>query len=198
MKNKRTFVGLFVILALLCLGIGYAAISKTLIISGGVATGAAEDLADNFILYFTKVEVNTDSANGATVTANVNEAEKSLSTSFSIKDMNKVGSTVVLTYTVKNASEDLYANSPTIYLNTVAVNANEAITAEKVGVFTPCFAITVTPNMVNGNGAPGQADPQSEHTITIVVEMTNSPLSEINYTFLLDFVYEASQIPYTS
>ena len=193
MKNKKTFVGLFVIIALLCLGIGYAAISKTLIIDGGVATGAAEDLADNFILYFTKVEVNTDSANGATVTANVNEAEKSLSTSFSIKNMNKVGSTVVLTYTVKNASEDLYANSPTIYLNSVAVNANEAITAEKVGVFTPCFAITVTPNMVNG-----QAAPNSTHTITIIIQMTSTPLDETMYDFELSFVYEASQIPYTS
>ena len=197
MKNKRTFVGLFVILALLCLGIGYAAISKTLTINGGVATGEAKDLADNFILYFSKVEVNTDSAKGATVTANVNEAEKSLSTSFSIKNMNKVGSTVVLTYTVKNASEDLYANSPTIYLNTVAVNANEAITAEKVGVFTPCFAITVTPNMVNGNGAPGQADPQSEHTITIVVEMTNSPLEKVDYEFAFYFVYDACDLAYS-
>ena len=32
MKNKKTFVGLFVILALLCLGIGYAAVSKNLVI----------------------------------------------------------------------------------------------------------------------------------------------------------------------
>ena len=52
MRNKRTFVGLFVILALLCLGIGYAAISKTLTINGGVGTGDSEDLQDNFIVYF--------------------------------------------------------------------------------------------------------------------------------------------------
>ena len=76
MKNKRTFVGLFVILALLCLGIGYAAISKTLTINGGVSTGEAEDLADNFIVYFSKVEANTDLAEGVTVTANVDAAAK--------------------------------------------------------------------------------------------------------------------------
>ena len=76
MKNKRTFVGLFVILALLCLGIGYAAISKTLTINGGVATGETTDLYDNFIVYFSKVEVNTDSAKGATVTAKVEKHGK--------------------------------------------------------------------------------------------------------------------------
>ena len=69
MKNKKYLVSLFVLVALLCLGIGYAAISKTLIIEGGVATGEATDLAGNFIVYFSKVEVNTTSAEGATVTA---------------------------------------------------------------------------------------------------------------------------------
>lgn len=187
MKNKRTFVGLFVILALLCLGIGYAAISKTLLIEGGVATGEATDLAGNFIVYFSKVDVNTDSAKGATVTANVDPAAKSLETTLKIENMSIVGSKVVLTYTVKNDSVDLYANSPTILYNGTTVNANEAITIAKVGTISPFFAITVTPNMVNG-----QAAPKTTHTITIVVEMIGTPVSETSFTFDLDFVYEAT------
>ena len=197
MKNKRTFVGLFVILALLCLGIGYAAISKTLTINGGVATGEAKDLADNFILYFTKVDIDTTLAEGTTVTANVNPAAESLSTIFKIENMNKVGSKVVLTYTVNNDSEDLYANGPTIYFNDNLVNANEAIPVGEVYQADPHFKITITPNIVNNLGVSGQANPKSTHTITIVVEMTNSPLEKTNYDFELSLAYEAHYMAYS-
>lgn len=53
MRNKKTFVGLFVILALLCLGIGYAAVSKTLTITGS-ASGLVKD--DHFVVQFTETE----------------------------------------------------------------------------------------------------------------------------------------------
>ena len=197
MKNKKTLAGLFVILALLCLGIGYAAISKTLTINGGVATGEAEDLADNFIVYFSKVETNTDLAEGVTVTANVDAAAKSLTTSFGIENMNKVGSKVVLTYTVNNDSTDLYANGPTIYFNGNQVSANEALSVGEVYLADPHFTITVTPNIVNNLGVSGQAAPQSTHTITIVVEMTNSPLSAKTYNFEFTLVYDACEMAYT-
>ena len=197
MKNKRIFVGLLVILALLCLGIGYAAISKTLTINGGVATGETEDLYENFIVYFSKVDVDTTLADGATVTANVSAAAKSLETTFSIQNMNKVGSKVVLTYTVNNDSEDLYANGPTIYFNDNLVYANEAIAVGEVYQADPHFKITITPNIVNHIGASGQADPKSTHTITIVVEMTNSPLEKTNYDFELSLAYEAHYMAYT-
>ena len=197
MKNKRTFVGLFVILALLCLGIGYAAISKTLTINGGVATGETTDLYDNFIVYFSKVEVNTNSAKGATVTANVDATAKSLETTFKIENMNTVGSKVVLTYTVNNDSEDLYANGPTIYFNDNLVNANEAIPVGEVYQADPHFKITITPNIVNNLGVSGQANPKSTHTITIVVEMTNSPLEKTNYDFELSLAYEAHYMAYS-
>ena len=53
MRNKKTFVGLFVILALLCLGIGYAAVSRTLTITGS-ASGLIND--DHFVVQFTETE----------------------------------------------------------------------------------------------------------------------------------------------
>lgn len=198
MKNKRTFVGLFVILALLCLGIGYAAISKTLTINGGVATGEEEDLYDNFIIYFSKVDIDTTLAEGVTVTANVDASKKSLETTFSITNMNKVGSKVVLTYTVNNDSEDLYANGPTIYFNDNLVNANEAIPVGEVYQADPHFKITITPNISNSLHVAGQADPKSTHTITIVVEMTNSPLEKTNYDFELSLAYVAHYMAFTS
>ena len=192
MKNKKYLVSLFVLVALLCLGIGYAAISKTLTINGGVATGEAKDLADNFILYFTKVDIDTTLAEGTTVTANVNPAAESLSTIFKIENMNKVGSKVVLIYTVKNASEDLYANSPKIMFKGSEVSANEVIPVGEVYQADPHFTIKVTPNMVNG-----QAAPNSTHTITIEVEMTNSPLEKVGYDFTFYLVYDACEMAYS-
>ena len=181
MKNKKYLVSLFVLVALLCLGIGYAAISETLRISGGVQTGDADDLNENFIVYFSKVDVDTTLAEGATVTTDLDPAAKTTMTSFSIKNMNKVGSEVVLTYTVKNDSVDLYANSPTIYIKTDKVEADE------VYFLGSYFTISITPIMVKG-----QAAPQSTHTITIVVEMTKTPLDKEDYDFELAFVYQAA------
>ena len=192
MKNKRTFVGLLVILALLCLGIGYAAISRTLYIEGGVATGETTDLYDNFIVYFSKVEVNTDSAKGATVTANLDPAAKSTAATFSIQNMSKVGSKVVLTYTVNNDSEDLYANGPKISFGGQQISANQKVSVGEVSGADPYFTITVTPNLANG-----QAAPKSTHTITIVVEMTNSPLKKWNGEFAFYFVYDACDLAYS-
>ncbi len=198
MKNKKILISLVVFVALLCLGIGYAAISRTLIIGGGVKTGEAEDLSDNFIVYFSKVETNTDLANGATVAAEVEAAAKSLYTTFYIENMNKVGSKVVLTYTVTNDSEDLYANGPTIFFNGNEVNANQALSVGTVTGVDPYFTIKVTPNIVNGSGVSGQADPKSEHTITIEVEMTNSPLEKSDFEFQIFLQYEAGNLGYSS
>ena len=197
MKNKRTFVGLFVILALLCLGIGYAAISKTLVIHGGIQTGDTSQLSGNFIVYFSKVEVDTTLAEGATVIANVDPAIKTANTTFTIQNMNKVGSKVVLTYTVQNDSEDLYADGPTIHFGGQQVSANEKISVGEVPQADPEFTVTVTPNIVNHMGISGQASPKTSHTITIVVEMTNSPLVQTSHSFELCLIYDANTIPYS-
>lgn len=45
-KNRKLYVSLLVIVCLLCLGIGYAALSGELIIGGTIATGSADDLGN--------------------------------------------------------------------------------------------------------------------------------------------------------
>ena len=197
MKNKKILISLVVFVALLCLGIGYAAISKTLVIHGGIQTGDTSQLSGNFIVYFSKVEVDTTLAEGATVIANVDPAIKTANTTFTIQNMNKVGSKVVLTYTVQNDSEDLYADGPTILFRGVEVNANEKIPVGEVPQADPHFTVTVTPNIVNHMGISGQASPKTSHTITIVVEMTNSPLKKWNGEFAFYFVYDACDLAYS-
>ena len=201
MKNKRTFVGLFVILALLCLGIGYAAISKTLTINGGVSTGDETALEDNFIVYFAAVSTDTSSAKNVTVDATVNAAEKSTSTSFAISNMNIVGSKVILTYTIKNDSNDLYAFVEKVRIGITGLDG-ENITEVTNG----------TPVKLGENGRGqgyfnvtmnwesfAQLDPKGgTTTLTVTVEMINSPINAFTGAFNIYFDCYANTFGYTS
>lgn len=124
MKNRKTLAGLFVILALLCLGIGYAAISKTLTINGGVATGDEESLKSNFVVYFSNVDVIAK-PDGVAVDASVDKDAKTLETTFDITNMSGYGSEVKLEYTITNDSPDLYANFAGYAVSLNLSNGNE-------------------------------------------------------------------------
>lgn len=54
-KNRKFYVGLLIFVALLCMGIGYAAITGTLVINGTISTADADDLG-NLGVYFTAAE----------------------------------------------------------------------------------------------------------------------------------------------
>jgi hypothetical protein len=201
MKNKRTFVGLFVILALLCLGIGYAAISKTLTINGGVSTGDETALEDNFVVYFAAVSTDTSSAENVTVDATVNAAEKSTSTSFEIENMNIVGSKVILTYTIKNDSNDLYAFVEKVRIgitgldgeNITEVTNGTPVKLGENGRGQGYFNVTM-------NWEPfAQLDPKGgTTTLTVTVEMINSPINAFTSAFNIYFDCYANTFGYTS
>ena len=197
MRNKRTFVGLFVILALLCLGIGYAAISKTLTINGGVGTGDSEDLQDNFIVYFSDVTVDQTTAPDAVVTAEVDPSEKSLTTSFKIENMNVVDSKIILTYTIKNDSTDLYANGPKIKFNNTEFPYGSGIPVGEVYLEDPHFTVTIV-STEDSRGIHHQIVPGQTHQVIVTIEMTNCPLDTVEYSFNITLLYEAGTMAYTS
>lgn len=209
MKNRKTLAGLFVILALLCLGIGYAAISKTLTINGGVSTGDETALEDNFVVYFAAVSTDTSSAENVTVNATVNAAEKSTSTSFGIENMNIVGSKVILTYTIKNDSNDLYA-----FVQKVRIGMTEMVytdgsyqTMENIKEVTNGSPVKLGEN---GRGQGyfnvtmdweqfAQLDPKGgTTTLTVTIEMINSPISAFTGAFNIYFDCNANTFGYTS
>lgn len=109
MRNKKTFVGLFVILALLCLGIGYAAISQQLSVTGKITTGNEDDLAENFEVYFSDKSVASKTSDIKDATIEI--AADKLSANFLVSGMSQENSEVVFTLTVKNDSGDFFATS---------------------------------------------------------------------------------------
>ena len=132
MKNKKFLTGLFVLLMILCLGIGYAVVTKDFNIFGTVTTQGAdidpsnpgtnpdELLDQNFLVKFdtTKTEAyvfsntkNTSKVfNLAKTTCTVKyDTDNDRNATIDVKGLAELGDTVVVTFTVVNESADLKA-----------------------------------------------------------------------------------------
>ena len=116
MKNKKFLMGLFVIVALLCLGIGYAAVTKTLTINGTISTGEItdNDIKHDFIVEFDQTAgkynvVETPVNAGNTDLTGSVTFENELTAIINVEGMKNVGDKVVFTLTVVNKSADLMA-----------------------------------------------------------------------------------------
>ena len=108
MKKKGTFVGLAIVIAILLLGIGYAAVSHVTLTINGSAKATPSD--NNF-----KVVITNDPTPKAVVNKQAGEitatptATDTATADFDITGMSQKGDKVTLTYTIKNNSADLEA-----------------------------------------------------------------------------------------
>lgn len=130
MKNKKFLTGLFVLLMILCLGIGYAVVTKDFNIFGTVTTqGAdidptnpgtnADELLDqNFLVkfdtskdsdYVFKNTNNTSKVFDSTKTTCTVAYTDEYNATIDVKGLAEIGDTVVVTFTVVNESADLKA-----------------------------------------------------------------------------------------
>lgn len=123
MKNRKFLVSLFVTLALLCLGIGYAAVSKDLNING-IGTTFGEDVKDpnkpsaedkkdttdlgqNFKVHFDSA-AKAEASDKANTTCSVTVVDD-LHATIKANKLLTLYSKVTVTLTIVNDSEDLYA-----------------------------------------------------------------------------------------
>lgn len=201
MKNRKTLVGLVVILAILFLGIGYAAISKSLTISGNVGTGS--NLDDNFKVYFTGI-YPTNASEGVDVTIDLDKpGGESLSAGFGVSNLSKVGMSATFELPVKNGSADnLKAAGPDVSVLSVDENGNE-LDVLRLDAFYPLDStypskwVFVTEDgyvevWVMAEGAAATALPAGEEQkVTVIVKLKNAPLEEKNYNFILQLTYFA-------
>lgn len=130
MKNKKFLTGLFVLLMILCLGIGYAVVTKDFNIFGTVTTQGAdidptnpgtnpdELLDQNFLVKFDTTK-NVYEFKNTKNTSKVFDKKKTTCTvaytdaynaTIDVKGLAELGDTVVVTFTVVNESPDLKAN----------------------------------------------------------------------------------------
>lgn len=163
MKNKKTFIVVALVIAVLLIGIGYAVISDlTLTISG---TASAQANPDNFDVKFTGEP--TKGGQGTT-TATIDKATdpKGRTATINVTGLTAKGDTATATYTVTNASKDLTAdlsvevttNSNSTYFKVTPELAQESITA---GTET---TVTVTVELLK---TPVTADESANITVTL-------------------------------
>ena len=108
-QNKKTLqICLFVLVAVVALGIGYAAISAINLFINGNATASVNQ--NNFKVYFTST-ADTPSLTGnvtVTGTAEISSQDNTVAT-FNVGGLTKVGDYAIATYTVLNDSEAIGA-----------------------------------------------------------------------------------------
>ena len=111
MKNRRITIVAFLLLAALTLGIGYAALTDTLTITGSANIDATQTstIFDSDI-YFSNVVANSER-----VTANITGTDKD-SAEMIVKDgiLAEVGNEVIATFTIKSESDLDVEVTPTI------------------------------------------------------------------------------------
>ena len=165
MKKRTGILG--VLIAVLALGIGYAAVSAvTLTITG---SGKISPDQNNFDVHYTGNITVTKSNNDITTTQSHNDAQEG---TFNIEGMTQKGDTVTFTYTVINDSEDLKAtlaaptvktNSNSTYFTVETATADNTLTANG-GTTTQTVTVTAAKTPV-----------EDDETTSVTIELVASP-----------------------
>lgn len=149
MKNKKTFVGIALLIVVLVLGIAYAAITGSLTITG-TAKATAND--DNFKVVFSGTPT-ADPGVTATITGDT-------TATMDVTGLTTTGDTKTATFTIENQSEELNA--------LIAVNA-ETVTTNNAEFFS------VTAEVADSTAL----EPEGTTTVTVTVELIKTPVSDV-------------------
>ena len=163
MKNRNTIVVAFLLAAVMLLGVGYAALSDTLDITGSadVNQSAAEE-AFNEDVYFTAAVAN-ETGNTASINADNNDKA-----SFTAATLKGKGDKVTFTFTIANDGD--VAATVTPKLNATVGNTNPEY-----------FSITS-----DWDGAEKTLGAHSTLTYTVTVELLKTPTVTISGSFLVE------------
>lgn len=165
MKQKRTFVTVLLVLALLCLGIAYAAIGGVdLTISGNVAATVGEGSID---VVFTDAEV-TDKPEGAVVTAEIDSQDPTSRTAtIDVSKLTTADQSVTVVYTIENKTAD------------IAATLGEEITLPVEYDNTEWFDVTCTLSGTELGKYSADADTDTQ-TATVVVTLRKTVVNEVD------------------
>ncbi len=122
MKKTKGSIAILIIVAILILGIGYAAMTANLEISGTASVGVDDA---NFKVIYTDVNIGdatvASKTVNPTVTSKINEKDATKA-EISVSGFTSINDEVTITYTIANQSEDLNA---TLEATPTVTNDNE-------------------------------------------------------------------------
>lgn len=162
MKNRKGLIA-FLVLAVMLLGVGYAALTDTLDITGSadVNQSAAEE-AFNEDIYFSAAVANEE---GNTASINADNNDKA---SFTAKTLKGKGDKVTFTFTIKNDGD--VAATVTPKLNATLGNTNPEY-----------FSLTS-----DWGGEAKTLAAGGELTYTLTVELLKTPTETVAASFLVE------------
>ena len=164
MKKKRSMIVLAIFVAVLVLGVGYAAITGVQLSIDGSASVTNRDLAVSF---------TNAGATGATCTAAAVNGE--LEADLTVTGLSAVGQSVTATYTIQNEEDDLDA---LISLNTVDNPGDQFF--------------EVTTSLDSADLTVGAADTETV-TVTVTLIAMPITTADSTATFTITFDAEAQQ-----
>lgn len=173
MTETRKIIIAFVVIAVLMIAVGYAAISNITLYINGSAAAAPNDA--NFLVSFSG-EPTTDKtgvklANLATATAGITDETHATLT---VAGLTAKGDTVTATYTIQNTSADLSANLSASVTNTNTEYFEVTQKIEPTNVAKGATAnVTVTVKLIK---TPIQDEVDGNLTSTVGLTITAEPV----------------------
>ena len=173
MKKKKSFTGLLIILAVLFLGVGYAAItSRTLTINGNVTVTPNEN---DFDVVFKGAPTITDGTDPATTATNTYDSTNRTAT-LTVDGLEKAGDKVVVTYTIENKSNSLKATL-----------SNLTVTNDSASGY---FTVETTELNDTVLGVYSAAEATDETTLVVTITLAKTPILDTdvkNVPFTITF-----------
>lgn len=183
MKKRRTLIISLLLVAALCLGIGYAALARELVISS--TANLSPDDSDFNIVFVSATpsdtSVATASVTGTGTTAN-----------YTITGLSHVGDKVTLTFEIENKTTDVDASL--VSVDSVAGELFIGEGTQTAGTVSDYFSkdikITHEDNSVYAEGTDFVLAPGEKATVTIDIELLQTVTDKITLTgasVFLDF-----------
>lgn len=175
MKQKRTFVTLLLILAILCLGIAYAAItSQTLTITGS-ATALAENKPVNVIFTEYAIQPGYDGKVEASI-------ESDILAKINVSELTTEGDTATVDYTIENQATDMAA---TLDTPVVTFDAIDGTVVESEWFDVKC---TLSGNNLTANNETLDSTTASAKA-TVTVTLKKTPVTQEDQAAAAEDIY---------
>ena len=164
MKNRRTVVVAFLLVAVLLLGVGYAALTDVLDITGTAEIDrAAAESSFNEDIYFSAAVAND---NGNTASVNADNNDKA---SFTANNLKGEGDTATFTFSIVNVGDVDATITPRIITNS---------NTEYFEIYSDWLGAT--------KDLPAGTTADAPLTYTVTVKLLKTPTETLSGSFLID------------
>ena len=168
MKKRRTLIITALLLAALVLGIGYAALSRELVI--GSEANLAPDEKD-FDIVFTSASIDKSEFGSASLTG---DQANATTAHYTLTGLSAQGDAAVMTFVIKNRTNDVKATLQSLSMlpGTLYVGDGTSTTAEPSKYFDKKVVITDEEGNVLADNAYTAFDVEAQKSVTVTITVT--------------------------